>query len=143
MSSTRRLASINAALRASPLLINGVSADDYKAKLTECKAALEKFIDKMNANPIMVRLAWHDSGTYDKEVRSAPTAARGGAPHGAANTPAPTLTMIVGVFAVVWADNGAGSGGADLGVARVRRRQRLHPLRAGDQPRRQRRPVQG
>ena len=69
MSSTRRLASINAALRASPLLINGVSADDYKAKLTECKAALEKFIDKMNANPIMVRLAWHDSGTYDKEVR--------------------------------------------------------------------------
>ena len=41
MSSTRRLASINAALRASPLLINGVSADDYKAKLTECKAALE------------------------------------------------------------------------------------------------------
>ena len=74
MSSTRRLASINAALRASPLLINGVSADDYKAKLTECKAALEKFIDKMNANPIMVRLAWHDSGTYDKEVRSAPTA---------------------------------------------------------------------
>ena len=89
MSSTRRLASINAALRASPLLINGVSADDYKAKLTECKAALEKFIDKMNANPIMVRLAWHDSGTYDKEVRSAPTAARGGAPPRAANTPHP------------------------------------------------------
>ena len=25
----------------------------------------------MNANPIMVRLAWHDSGTYDKEVRAA------------------------------------------------------------------------
>ena len=45
--------------------------------------------DKMNANPIMVRLAWHDSGTYDKEVRSAPTAARGGAPPGAANTPHP------------------------------------------------------
>ena len=86
-------ASINAALRASPLLINGVSADDYKAKLTECKAALEKFIDKMNANPIMVRLAWHDSGTYDKEVRSAPTAGeRRPGPQ------TPTLTMIVGVF---------------------------------------------
>ena len=28
----------------------------------------------MNANPIMVRLAWHDSGTYDKEVRPAPAA---------------------------------------------------------------------
>ena len=130
MSSTRRLASISAALRASPLLINGVGADDYKAKLTECKAALEKFIDKMNANPIMVRLAWHDSGTYDKEVRSAP-----------AQTPH-TNDAIVGVLRC-GLTAGCWSGGADLGVARVRRRQRLHPLRAGDQPRRQRRPVQG
>ena len=26
----------------------------------------------MNANPIMVRLAWHDSGTYDKEISEWP-----------------------------------------------------------------------
>ena len=52
----------------------------------------------MNANPIMVRLAWHDSGTYDKEVSSAPAVTRGGAPPGAANTPHPHYDAIVGVL---------------------------------------------
>ena len=51
-----------------------VSADSYKALLVECKAELAAFITKMNANPIMVRLAWHDSGTYDKAIKEWPAA---------------------------------------------------------------------
>ena len=30
---------------------------------TQCRAELLKFIDENNCAPIMVRLAWHDSGT--------------------------------------------------------------------------------
>jgi len=41
------------------------------------KAALTDLITSKNANPIIVRLAWHDSGTYDKNVSEWP--ARGGA----------------------------------------------------------------
>jgi len=42
-----------------------------------CKTALMKFIDQKNCNPILVRLAWHDSGTFDKNGGSFP--ASGGA----------------------------------------------------------------
>eukprot|EP00933_Yihiella_yeosuensis_P035463 TRINITY_DN29006_c0_g1_i2.p1 TRINITY_DN29006_c0_g1~~TRINITY_DN29006_c0_g1_i2.p1 ORF type:complete len:313 (-),score=60.45 TRINITY_DN29006_c0_g1_i2:148-1086(-) len=37
-----------------------------------CKQALMEFIDKNNCAPIMVRLAWHDSGTYDNRITSWP-----------------------------------------------------------------------
>ena len=30
---------------------------------------MREFIDKANCHPIMVRLAWHDSGTYDASKR--------------------------------------------------------------------------
>ena len=69
MSSMRRLANISTHLNG-PVTTNTVaSEEEYKAALIECRAALAAFMDKMNANPIFVRLAWHDSGTYDKEVR--------------------------------------------------------------------------
>uniref|UniRef100_A0A7S2V2W5 Plant heme peroxidase family profile domain-containing protein n=1 Tax=Fibrocapsa japonica TaxID=94617 RepID=A0A7S2V2W5_9STRA len=45
-------------------MMMAASVDEYK----ECKAALEEMIDKTNSNPIMIRLAWHDSGTFDKGV---------------------------------------------------------------------------
>eukprot|EP00429_Kryptoperidinium_foliaceum_P075116 CAMPEP_0176213160 /NCGR_PEP_ID=MMETSP0121_2-20121125/15516_1 /TAXON_ID=160619 /ORGANISM="Kryptoperidinium foliaceum, Strain CCMP 1326" /LENGTH=40 /DNA_ID= /DNA_START= /DNA_END= /DNA_ORIENTATION= len=32
----------------------------------KCKQELLKFISERNCAPIMVRLAWHDSGNYDK-----------------------------------------------------------------------------
>ena len=70
MASTRRLSALAAHL-SSPLTVAPVADEEaYKAALIDCRAALAAFIDKMNANPIFVRLAWHDSGTYDKEVRA-------------------------------------------------------------------------
>lgn len=42
-----------------------------------CRKELLDFIDKQNCAPIMVRLAWHDSGNYDKTKEAWPD--RGGA----------------------------------------------------------------
>lgn len=41
------------------------------------KAELMQFIDKMNCGPILIRLAWHDSGTFDQRIPAFPQ--RGGA----------------------------------------------------------------
>lgn len=38
----------------------------------KCRAELLKFIDETNCAPIMVRLAWHDSGNYDSRITSFP-----------------------------------------------------------------------
>lgn len=38
----------------------------------DCRKALLSFIDETNCAPIMVRLAWHDSGNYDKRISSWP-----------------------------------------------------------------------
>lgn len=35
-----------------------------KEQLLECKKKLEDIISSSKCNPILVRLAWHDSGTY-------------------------------------------------------------------------------
>ena len=48
-----------------------------------------KFIDEKNCNPIFVRLAWHDSGTYDQRIQAFPQ--RGGA--NGAITHEPELSM--------------------------------------------------
>jgi len=47
------------------------------SQLRACKQDLKKFIDGKNCHPIMVRLAWHDSGTYDQRIKNFPE--RGGA----------------------------------------------------------------
>mmetsp|Transcript_74563 Transcript_74563/g.242095 ORF Transcript_74563/g.242095 Transcript_74563/m.242095 type:complete len:310 (+) Transcript_74563:87-1016(+) len=47
------------------------------AEYVACKKELMEFIDKNNCAPIMVRVAWHDSGNYDKRIAEWP--ARGGA----------------------------------------------------------------
>ena len=36
--------------------------------LRACKKELEEMIDKTNAHPILVRLAWHDAGTYVQDT---------------------------------------------------------------------------
>lgn len=45
--------------------------------LRGCEKELRAFIGQVNCNPIMVRLAWHDSGTYDQRIKDFPQ--RGGA----------------------------------------------------------------
>eukprot|EP00438_Fugacium_kawagutii_P007610 Skav221451 [mRNA] locus=scaffold1700:110486:114951:- [translate_table: standard] len=47
------------------------------SQYVNCRAELMKFIDENNCAPIMVRLAWHDSGNFDKRIGSFPE--RGGA----------------------------------------------------------------
>ena len=37
-----------------------------KEELIDCKKSLAPYIKENNCAPIMIRLAWHDSGTYDK-----------------------------------------------------------------------------
>lgn len=46
----------------------GPSARDvaaYRTALLACETELRAFIDEENCHPIVVRLAWHDSGTFD------------------------------------------------------------------------------
>uniref|UniRef100_A0A6V2VS13 Plant heme peroxidase family profile domain-containing protein n=2 Tax=Heterosigma akashiwo TaxID=2829 RepID=A0A6V2VS13_HETAK len=45
-----------------------VTADELK----ECKESLKDMIDRTNSNPIMIRLAWHDSGTHDASIKEWP-----------------------------------------------------------------------
>lgn len=37
-----------------------------KDQLVECKKAVAEHLKNTHCMPIMIRLAWHDSGTYDK-----------------------------------------------------------------------------
>jgi len=51
----------------------GDSAEQRKLKLyRKCKEELTEFINTKNCNPIFVRLAWHDSGTFDKDAGGFP-----------------------------------------------------------------------
>eukprot|EP00747_Dinoflagellata_sp_TGD_P077482 gnl/TRDRNA2_/TRDRNA2_159612_c3_seq1.p1 gnl/TRDRNA2_/TRDRNA2_159612_c3~~gnl/TRDRNA2_/TRDRNA2_159612_c3_seq1.p1 ORF type:complete len:360 (-),score=77.74 gnl/TRDRNA2_/TRDRNA2_159612_c3_seq1:77-1156(-) len=50
---------------------------DMTGQLKSLKVDLWEFVDQMNCNPILLRLAWHDAGTYDKRISEFP--ARGGA----------------------------------------------------------------
>ncbi|KAK9809779.1 hypothetical protein WJX73_005741 [Symbiochloris irregularis] len=43
-----------------------------KEELVECKKAVADHLKKTHCMPIMIRLAWHDSGTYDKNVKDWP-----------------------------------------------------------------------
>ena len=43
-----------------------INVREYTKELKAGKEELRAFIDKMNCHPIMIRLAWHDSGTFDK-----------------------------------------------------------------------------
>lgn len=48
-------------------------------ELAKCRADLVKMINEKACNPIMVRLAWHDSGTFDKNRDDQEWPAAGGA----------------------------------------------------------------
>jgi L-ascorbate peroxidase len=78
-----------------------------KDDLAALKGELKELINKLNCNPILVRLAWHDSGTYDQRIAAFPQ--RGGA-NGAIRFD-PELTM-----------------GANAGLAKAKKY--LEPLKA-------------
>jgi L-ascorbate peroxidase len=40
-----------------------------KESLLGARDMIDKIIDETNANPLFVRLAWHDSGTFDKNIK--------------------------------------------------------------------------
>ena len=44
--------------------IMNASVDDLKA----AEGMIDKILDEKNCGPVFVRLAWHDSGTFDKDV---------------------------------------------------------------------------
>jgi len=50
---------------------------DHVQQLKALRDDLWKFVDKANCNPLLLRLAWHDAGTYDKSKPDFPD--RGGA----------------------------------------------------------------
>mmetsp|Transcript_44845 Transcript_44845/g.114646 ORF Transcript_44845/g.114646 Transcript_44845/m.114646 type:complete len:332 (+) Transcript_44845:93-1088(+) len=49
-----------------------VPPDQYRAALAACREELRAFISEVQCSPILLRLAWHDSGTYDKRVADWP-----------------------------------------------------------------------
>jgi catalase (peroxidase I) len=44
----------------------------YKADIKACRRDLRRLIDTVNCHPILVRLAWHDAGTFDQRTRAWP-----------------------------------------------------------------------
>merc|ERR1711972_790327 len=51
----------------------------HKDQLKKAKALIWKLCDDIHCMPILVRLAWHDSGTYDKANANKPWPEAGGA----------------------------------------------------------------
>jgi len=43
------------------------SVDEYKSELLKCREELCSFIDETNSHPILIRTAWHDAGTFNKQ----------------------------------------------------------------------------
>ena len=48
--------------------VNAVSTDDHETQLHYAHFEVAQLIWDTNSAPIMVRLAWHDAGTFDKDV---------------------------------------------------------------------------
>jgi len=46
-------------------------------ELRKAKAEIKELVDKINCGPILIRLAWHDSGTFDQRIAEWPQ--KGGA----------------------------------------------------------------
>lgn len=69
----RRSAILPSTSRRAAVVAYAVNVEQLKA----LKKELHDYITSKNCNPIVVRLAWHDSGTYNKNIKEWP--ARGGA----------------------------------------------------------------
>jgi len=71
-----RLATIFSQMRAS-FEAAPCAGEDLVSQLRACREELKKFINEQNCAPILIRLAWHDSGTFDQRIAEFPQ--RGGA----------------------------------------------------------------
>lgn len=49
--------------------MNKFDTDNYKKALYDLRRDLKVFINEENNNPILLRFAWHDAGTYDKDTK--------------------------------------------------------------------------
>ncbi|MCO5563475.1 hypothetical protein L7F22_017117 [Adiantum nelumboides] len=56
-------------------LVTTVASDPDQ--LRKAREEIKELIQKTHANPLLIRLGWHDAGTYDKNIEEWPT--RGGA----------------------------------------------------------------
>ncbi|KIZ06814.1 hypothetical protein MNEG_1131 [Monoraphidium neglectum] len=50
---------------------SAVDTDSWKQQLKGARADVEALIRATHANPILIRLAWHDSGTFDENIKQA------------------------------------------------------------------------
>jgi len=66
--SNKRLSKLVGQLRIHPVSAESDYTAQYRQKLRLLRDELRDFIDKINCNPILVRLAWHDSATYDRTI---------------------------------------------------------------------------
>eukprot|EP00928_Gymnodinium_smaydae_P080044 TRINITY_DN63845_c0_g1_i1.p1 TRINITY_DN63845_c0_g1~~TRINITY_DN63845_c0_g1_i1.p1 ORF type:complete len:332 (+),score=85.53 TRINITY_DN63845_c0_g1_i1:64-1059(+) len=65
----RRLATLLHHLAASPC---SATEDPRIPQLRAAREDFKKLIDELNCGPILIRLAWHDSGTFDQRIKSWP-----------------------------------------------------------------------
>eukprot|EP01083_Nonionella_stella_P233907 823678_1 len=64
----QRLSKLINHLQPNPTSAESEYVAQYRQKLRALRQELYEFIDKVNCNPILVRLAWHDAGTYDRTI---------------------------------------------------------------------------
>jgi L-ascorbate peroxidase len=62
--------------RANRLIVNAAASTQDVEK---ARQSLTKLMDSTHANPIMIRLAWHDSGSYSADAKDQPWPKPGGA----------------------------------------------------------------
>jgi L-ascorbate peroxidase len=73
----RQTAVLNVRANAAQAEANQLSLDEKREVMRSAQKAIKDIILSKNCNPIIVRLAWHDSGSYDKSIPEWPQ--RGGA----------------------------------------------------------------
>lgn len=70
-----RFSAPKASSRGSRFVVMAVSTEQVKA----VRQKLNTLLDSTHANPILIRLAWHDSGSYSADAKDEPWPKPGGA----------------------------------------------------------------
>jgi len=67
-----RLVSRHRSLRRTPEIMTKFLSPDSPRLLQSCRDELKEFINEINCHPILLRLAWHDAGTFDESATKWP-----------------------------------------------------------------------